>query len=333
MLAYTRPDGSFPQIGDNDDGRLAGIDDEPVGSHRRHLAVGGAMFDRADLLGAAGDAVETAVWLCGPRVLQQARAAREPRSQAFPAGGFYVMKTPDTSMVIDAGEVGMRGIGGHGHADVLSFDFWAAGAGVLVDSGTYTYSADAVLRQALRGTAAHNAVRIDGQDSSRLGSGRWLWLIENDARPFDIIWRSDADCDEFVGSHMGYRRLAEPVTHTRRITFDKARHIWRIKDVLEGVGTHLVEVFFHPGVPFQYEDDAVRLMAPRADIILLPPAQTAASQQPGWISGGYGLREPAAVLVYAATLTVPTQLTTTLVRVERGTPLSAARSLVEVGGG
>ena len=37
MLAYTRPDGTFPQIGDNDDGRLANLDDEPVGSHRRHL--------------------------------------------------------------------------------------------------------------------------------------------------------------------------------------------------------------------------------------------------------------------------------------------------------
>ncbi|HEV7662581.1 MAG TPA: heparinase II/III family protein, partial [Chloroflexota bacterium] len=63
MLAYTRPDGTFPQIGDNDDGRLANTDDEPVGSHQRHLAVGGMMFDRPDMLAAAGDAVETAAWL------------------------------------------------------------------------------------------------------------------------------------------------------------------------------------------------------------------------------------------------------------------------------
>src|SRR4029077_17848454 len=68
MLAYTRPDGSFPQIGDKDDGRLAGIDDEPVGSHRRHLAVGGAMFDRPDLLAAAGGAVGGAATACRPRV-------------------------------------------------------------------------------------------------------------------------------------------------------------------------------------------------------------------------------------------------------------------------
>jgi hypothetical protein len=331
MLAYSRPDGTFPQIGDNDDGRLAGIDDEPVGSHRRHLAVGAVMFGRDDLLGAAGEALETAAWLCGLQVLRQQRSATpQPVSQAFPVGGFYIMRNADTSMVIDGGEVGMRGIGGHGHADVLSFDLWAAGAGVLVDSGTYTYSADAVLRQALRGTAAHNTVRIDGQDSSRLGTGRWLWLIENDARPVNVSWRSDTRCDDFTGSHTGYRRLAEPVTHTRHITFDKVNCIWRIEDAVDGLGQHLVEVFFHPGVAFDIEEDAVRLRAPRGDLILLPPNGTALSQQQGWISRGYGLREPATVLNYAIHAKMPLELRTCLVLVPSGTPVSAARSLVEV---
>ena len=157
MLAYTRPDGTFPQIGDNDDGRLAGIDDEPVGSHRRHLAVGGAMFDRADLLGAAGDAVETAAWLCGPGVL----TARSHGASAALAGVsrrrfLRHARAGHRRWSIDAGEVGMRGIGGHGHDDVLSFDLWAAGAPLLVDSGTYTYSADAA---AAPGAARHRGAQ------------------------------------------------------------------------------------------------------------------------------------------------------------------------------
>jgi hypothetical protein len=330
MLAYTRPDGTFPQLGDNDDGRLAGIDDEPVGSHRRHLAVGGSMFARGDLLGAAGDALEAAAWLCGPSVLEQPRTPPIDRSQAFPVGGFYIMRSPDTSLIVDAGEVGMRGIGGHGHADVLSFDLWAAGANVLVDSGTYTYSADALLRQVLRGTSAHNTVRVDGEDSSRLGVGRWLWLIENDARPLDVDWRSHADCDAFVGSHTGYQRLIEPVTHTRRIAFDKRTRVWRIEDVLEGSGTHLLELFFHPGVPCAIEDGGVRLLAPRADLILLPPPETRLSTQSGWVSRGYGMREPATVLVFTTHARVPLSLRTGLALVARGTPVGAARSLVEV---
>ena len=329
MRAYTRPDGSFPQIGDNDDGRLANLDEEPVGSHRRHLAVGGAMYARADLLGAAGDALDTAVWLCGPPVLSLNRDPEHIGSKPFPDGGFYVMRASDAVMVIDAGEIGMRGIGGHGHNDVLSFDLWGAGAPLLVDSGTYTYTADPRARQALRSTAAHNTLRVDRQETSRLGDDRWLWLIDNDARPFGVAWQSDAERDVFVGSHDGYRRLPQPVEHTRRISFDKMRGWWRIDDALDGLGEHLAELFFHPAVPIQIEQGAARMRAPRADLWLFPPAGTTFTQQDGWISQGYGLRRPAPVLVYAVRAAVPLLLRTDLVLVEPGTPVAVARSLVE----
>src|SRR5207244_9422636 len=98
MLACTRPDGTFPQVGDNDDGRLANLDDEPVGSHRRHLAVGGMLFDRADLLAAAGGALETALWLCGSDALVHPADTTEPHSEAFSRGGFYVMRAEDSVM-------------------------------------------------------------------------------------------------------------------------------------------------------------------------------------------------------------------------------------------
>jgi hypothetical protein len=329
MLAYTRPDGTFPQVGDNDDGRLANLDDEPVGSHRRHLAVGGVLFDRPDLLTAAGDALETALWLCGRRALALPKNVPQQQvSAAFPNGGFYVMRAEDSVMLIDAGEIGMRGIGGHGHNDVLSFDLWAAGAPLLVDSGTYTYTADPEARQALRGIAAHNGLRVDGQETSRLGGDRWLWLIENDAHPRDVAWQSDAERDVFTGAHDGYRRLPEPVVHTRRITFDKPRRWWRIDDSLTGTGEHLVELFFHPGVAFSMHDDALLLRAPYADLWLFPPFETEFHQADGWISRGYGLREPAPVLVYAVPASVPLALRTDLVLVPHGTPASAARSLV-----
>ena len=328
MLAITRPDGTFPQIGDNDDGRLANLDEEPVGSHRRHLAVGGAMFGRGDLLAAAGDAIDSAVWLCGPGVPALPKAPSSQSSAAFPHGGFYVMRSADTLMVIDAGEVGMRGIGGHGHNDVLSFDLWAGGAPVLVDSGTYTYTGDPAARQAMRSTAAHNALRVDGEETSRLGGERWLWLIENDAHPFNVSWQSNAERDLFQGSHDGYRRLPAPVDHTRRITFTKSRTWWRIDDVVTGRGEHLAELFFHPAVAMQVRDGLVCLQAPRGDVWLIPPDGSTLRTEPGWISRGYGLRRPAPVLVYAVRGVVPLLLRTDLVLVPRGTPVSVARSLV-----
>jgi hypothetical protein len=329
VFAYTRPDGTFPQIGDNDDGRLAGIDDEPVGSHRRHLAVGAAMFSRPDWLAAAADALESAVWLCGPGVLTQPREACPPGSKAFPDGGFYIMRSADAVTMIDAAEVGMGGIGGHGHADVLSFDLWAAGAPLLVDSGTFSYTFDPAARQAMRSTSAHNAVRIDESDTSRLAGERWLWQIANDAHPRILEWSSTPEHDLLVAEHDGYRRLSQPVVHRRAIAFDKRTNVWRIADELFGTGEHLVELFFHPAFEPLFEPDGViRLPASRGDLLLFPPDGLSQRRESGWISRGYGQREPATVLVYATRTRVPVQFTTTLALVPRGTPIEQARSLV-----
>src|SRR5262249_5341030 len=163
------------------------------------------------------------------------------------------MRAADVVMTIDTGEVGMRGIGGHGHNDVLSFDLWAGGAPLLVDSGTYTYTAASIARQRPRPTQSPNAVVNDVAASSRLGGSRWLLLIENDAHPSVVEWTSGADGDRLVASHDGYTRLREPVIHTRAIDFDKVHRVWRIVDTLEGTGAHLVELFLHPGVPFALE--------------------------------------------------------------------------------
>lgn len=334
MVTYTRPDGTFPQIGDNDDGRLANLDDEPVGSHRRHLAVGGVMFGRAELMAAAGDAVETAVWLCGPAPLEAqlnvAAKAKPVTSRAFPHGGFYIMRTPEIVLTIDAGDIGMRGIGGHGHADVLSFDLWAMGGPLLVDSGTYTYTGDPAARNLHRATAAHNALRVDAQDSSRLGDKRWLWLIENDAHPREVAWHTDPECDAFRGTHDGYTRLQSPALHTRRIWLQKSTCHVRIVDCLSGHGEHLVELFFHPAVDHEVTREGVLLhgLNERQQAWLFGPDGMQLDVQDGWISRGYGLREPARVLVCSARAEAPLTMRTDLVLVARDTPASVARSLV-----
>jgi uncharacterized heparinase superfamily protein len=216
-------------------------------------------------------------------------------------------------MLVDAGEVGMRGIGGHGHNDMLSFDLWAAGAPLLVDSGTYVYTADPAARQWFRSTAAHNTLRVDGQEIARLGGDHWLWRIENDAHPRVLAWESDAEHDLLEVEHDGYCRLPRPVLHRRRIIFDKRRRSWQIDDTLDGQGEHLLELFFHPAVPFALDRPTVRLRASQADVLLVPPEDVQLRQEPGWISRGYGHREPATVLVYSRRARVPITLTTRLV--------------------
>ena len=310
------------------------LDDEPVGSHRRHLAVGGALFDRADLLAAAGDAVETAAWLCGPGVLSDARTAQAPRL----AG------------------VSRRRLLRHASTGRRRWSStparWACAASAATATPTCCRSTCGrparrcwstraplrtppipSLRQVLRGTAAHNAVRVDGQDTSRLGTGRWLWLIENDAQPHRHRPGSQMRGRDVV------RRLARLATgacrarrpHAPHYASTSARHIWRIDDALDGVGEHLVEVFFHPGVPFEIEDDAVRLTAPRrlTSGCCRQPRRSSA-RSPAGSRAAMGCASRRMVLVYAVQRRVsrsrcaPTWCSS---RAER--PLSAARSLVE----
>ena len=74
---------------------------------------------------------------------------------------------------------------------------------VLVKSGTSEYGIGAErLRQ--RGTAAHNTLVIEGQDSSEVWSG---FRVARRACPFGLFCRSVGGTAIVECSHDGYRRL------------------------------------------------------------------------------------------------------------------------------
>jgi uncharacterized heparinase superfamily protein len=151
------------------------------------------------------------------------------------ASGYRRLANNDATLLFDAAPVGPDYQPGHAHADTLSFELSLKGARALVNSGTSTYEKSAE-RQWQRGTAAHNTVRIDGLDQSEMWGA---FRVARRARPFDI--RSDGQT--FVeAAHDGYRRLAKPVVHRRRLEFKKDLLIY---DSIEGRGRHQVDVFFH----------------------------------------------------------------------------------------
>ncbi|MFQ5904406.1 MAG: heparinase II/III family protein, partial [Candidatus Binatia bacterium] len=144
ILYYTKPDGTAPQIGDADDGRLHPLSDTLPDDHRYLLTIGAALFKRGDMKAASGLFHEEALWLLGPEGLKQFHAIPEAStplsSKAFPQGGFYIMRHHDHYLICDVGDVGIRGRGGHGHNDTLSFELFAFDKTFIVDPGTYIYS-------------------------------------------------------------------------------------------------------------------------------------------------------------------------------------------------
>ncbi|HEX9614984.1 MAG TPA: alginate lyase family protein [Bacteroidota bacterium] len=259
VQSYTRPDGSIPLTGDADDGRLFRISmNQDINDHRHALSVGAILFRRADFKASAGRFDQETLWYFGGegfeihQILGQTTSPRS--SRAFTQGGFFVMQNERAQLFVDAGELGLRGRGGHGHNDTLSFELWAQGMPFIVDSGTYAYTGDTKTRKLLQGTAAHNSVMVD---ESEIADWTGLWNIREDlTNPRLLIWESDGHRDILEAEHHGYSRLASPVVHRRTFVFDKINHEVVITDVLTGTGSHTLQLrlHFHPQVSLEKQE-------------------------------------------------------------------------------
>jgi hypothetical protein len=349
LLAVRSPRGEAPQIGDADGGWLLPLARRAPGDVRGIFATAAALFGRADYAWAAGGAAPELLWLLGPpglaafESLLPAPPAGSP-SRLFAEGGYAVMRDgwdPDGHQVVfDVGPLGCPVSAGHGHADLLSVQCWAFGEPFLVDPGTGTYG-DEAWRNFFRSTAAHSTVMVDGQ-SQAVPAGPFAWQQRPRARL--RRWLSTEAFDFADAEHDAYGRLPDPVHHRRRVLFVKPRY-WVLLDDLEGAEPHRVEL------RFQFGPAGVRLepglwtratVAGRA-LLLRPFAEvplqarlSRGSRQPmeGWISPGYGQRQPAPMVVYSTTAPLPLRIVTLLLPSrEPNAPPPPARPLVREGTG
>jgi hypothetical protein len=293
------------------------------------LATGTALFDRADFRLKARQLDDKTRWLLGQDGERRFRHARGggplPVRRSFPDGGYYVLgcdfeTASEIRIVADAGPLGYGGIAAHGHADALSFTLSVGGREVFVDPGTYTYRTDSPWRDYFRGTSAHNTIRIDGQDQSESG-GTFMWLRKARTRVTD--WRSTSEEDVLDAMHDGYRRLADPVTHRRRIILYK--HLRRIvlEDQLEMAAAHNVELHFHCNEDcvlqphsdshlLKLQDVAVTIQLPEAVGARAEVCRGRVNPPLGWISRRFDVRVPAPTLVWRARVDGPTILRTVI---------------------
>lgn len=330
ILHYTRPDGRAPVVGDTDDGRLlelVGYGTAHPADHRHLLCMGALLFGRDAFAQAApaGRDWEEAWWQLGVEPpAEGARRAPAPASRAFPAGGFFVMRAPESGapeayVLIRCGE--LSGFGGHAHCDQLSFELAVGRQPVLVDPGSYVYTADLAARYQFRSTASHNTVRVAGAEQNRI-SARAPFLLPDDTRARVRHWRSEPDADEFEGEHVGYERLPGRVRHRRAFLFDKRAAVLYILDRLDGRGTLPLEWFFHLAVGLRAVPRNAALLRPYARLrelqpdgsslvcayqlesaagLLVPlfvfsPLRLAGTVSDAWVSERYGVKEKASVL-------------------------------------
>jgi hypothetical protein len=221
--------------------------------------------------------------------------------------------------VFDAGPMGLPPLNAHGHADALSFWLSYGGREFLIDPGTYCYHRSPLWRSYFRGTAAHNTIRVDRQDQSVSG-GTFLWRQAANSRMEDF-----EHTDEFVyvsGSHDGYRRLQDPVSHLRSLRLLKRSGALLITDRLECERAHDIELLFHfsekclirqaGAHSFEASNGNKRLMI-NIDSRFEPQLYRA-SEDPifGWVSRTFGVKEPCFTLVARVAIKGPTEFVTNI---------------------
>jgi len=315
VMYLTKPDGTAPLIGDNDNGRLHRLKawDPPVREwvdFRYLLAIGAVLFEREDFAQAAGDQWEEAVWLLGKDAIEFRRSVRNKHSsllrlnsRGFEDAGIYIMRDDDLYMVVDAGLIGQDSHGGHAHNDALSFEFYVNGVSWIVDPGTYVYTMDYEARDLFRSTIYHNTPVVI--------LPRALEQNRSDPRvPFSLC--PDVECHAKWEENDSYYLLSLCLTHyadmdialSRAILVAKNNNLVIIRDRFFGnekcgfcSNLHLIDLPVR-----KVEDHASRYLLGLDNkwicIECVGQHSTSSSISHAWLSPSYGVRYDAPVLRY-----------------------------------
>jgi hypothetical protein len=299
--AYIKPNGQSPNIGDADDGRVIRFRaEEDLNDHRYLLSLGTVLFGDEMLKATSGEFSEAALWLTGIEGYNSFSSVVPAGSKAtfryFREGGYIIVRNDNIYFIMDVGDLGIQGKGGHGHNDTFSFELQIQGEDIIVDPGTYCYTMDPRERQKFRSSAFHNTVVVDGEE---IADFQHLWYVRKDTT-HPVVTRAEHTGTSVVieAYHSGYTRLSGSPVHTRFVSIDTVTRDITITDTVSGTGEHTCEAFLHLAPDLNINGSGentyevshrgirgrIALEGGKSDIIS------------SWYSPGYGRRTPAACI-------------------------------------
>ncbi|HEX8273639.1 MAG TPA: heparinase II/III family protein [Longimicrobiaceae bacterium] len=262
--ALVRPGGEMARIGDDDSGRFLPL--RPgAPAPAEQAAVAAALCGPADprepaaALVAAWIGPQPAVALpAAPDVRIVAAAPEEPgepddvasceillpgggarrdlRLWAFPDFGVYVLRSARLWIAVRCGGRGQIALAGHAHEDQLAVELAIDGADVVIDPGSYLYTALPEARERYRSAAAHWTPRTEPP----------LRLARRGPTLFELHDRALARCLRWDGTGFAGLLEAGGVRVRRKITVED--DVLRVVDSVRGPGHRVLSPFPEPTV-------------------------------------------------------------------------------------
>jgi len=242
-LYCIKPNGRIPQIGDNDNGRFLIFSKRSILEHKYLLSFA-AIYYRESMFNVLGfDLDEEAYWvfgLEGKEIFYNVPLRKDPvESKAFPDSGRYIMHKGNDYCFISCGPNGQNGNGGHAHNDKLSFELMLNGHDIIVDPGTYVYTAYPEERNKFRSTGYHNTIKFDGYEQNEI-SEKDLFSLPGEVK---IKKANLKEIDNNI-VFQGETQYAG-ITHKRKITLYSESGSWHIKDIISSPKQLKGKLLFH----------------------------------------------------------------------------------------
>ena len=232
-MAWVKPDGSEPMMGDSDD-----IDMRDLLTYAAYVLKDGTIkavaYDTLDFETSffAGDEGIEAYGKLEARLPDAADFLLPDSGNGFARTGWG---REDSYLRFHCGTLGA----GHGHADQTHVSFVDRGRDFLVDAGRYTYVFDGGRRD-FKDNRAHNVVIVDGRECY---PEKDSWECLSLDRAVNLRFASKGEAVAFEGGHLGY--LPSGVFANRRVVWLKRHELLVIIDELYATGHHGYEGLFH----------------------------------------------------------------------------------------
>lgn len=219
---------------------------------------------------------------------------------SLPEMGYYGFARGQDSerLIIDCGPLGPRYQAGHGHCDLLSFEWIVNSRPVVVDSGVSGYEGD-FYREYVRSTRAHNTVAINGWEQAEVWS---TFRVGRHPQVKEASQRYSEGSFHFDGSYSPY--YDEAVVHSRAITCDS--NGLAIRDRLTWSGHRRAASFLHLHPDFEVIETGHGYTATAHDLTVeievtgaksVAIVRGASDPVQGWHCPQFGMAVPAPVIV------------------------------------